>query len=166
MTIAYIDDPIYRAISSLCDLKGAVTYSEIASVANVKRQNVIDCILRNKHLLKMDKKGKVTGFISHKANVHRMVEQMFVSGKVYKTNEVNYGCDKAIEVYESHKEKVKHLIKPYCVGGIGDNYWTEYIIVTEGTCKAMKELGFCDYDDVVKEKIDKGENKVWNDWCK
>jgi len=160
-----MNDPVYRAISTLCEIKGKVTYAEIALVTGIKRQKALDFIIRNKHLLTMDKRGNITGFITHEANVRRIVEGMFTMGKVYKTEGVNYGCDKEIKVHEQYKEKVKHLAKPYCVGGIGDNYWTEYIIVNDDTVKAMNALGFLDYDDVVKEKIDNGQEQVWHSWC-
>lgn len=157
--------PIYKAIVTLCELKDKATYTEIASVANIKRQEAIDYILRNKHLLKMDKKGNIIGFISHDANVRRIVHGMFTMGLVYKTEEINYGSDKAIMVHENHFEKVKHLLVDYWVGGIGDCYHTKYIILNDTTKKAMNDLGFRDFNEVVKEKLDKGEDQVWHSLC-
>ena len=159
-----MNDPVYKAIATLCDLKGFATYAEVATVAGIKKQKAVDYLLRNKHLLKMNKKGQVTGFITHESNVRRIVEGMFTMGKVYKTQEVNYGADKAIYVHETYGEKVKHLLKPYCVGGLGDNYWTNYIILTQGNHEALVELGFRAYEDVVNGKLAAGSDQVWNDW--
>jgi hypothetical protein len=69
-----MNDPIYKAISTLCAFKGKATYAEVASVAGVKKQKAIDCLLTNKHLLKMDKNGCILGFISHEANICRKLE--------------------------------------------------------------------------------------------
>jgi hypothetical protein len=157
--------PVYRAIDTICALKGKATYGEVATVAGIKKQKALDYILRNKAILRMDKKGNILGFITHDANVHRAVAAAFTRGEIFKTEEVNYGCDKAIVVHEFYAEKVKHLLKPYCVGGIGDNYWTNYIIVTEENVKALNDLGFREWNEVVKEKLAKGDDQVWRDWC-
>lgn len=157
-------DPVYIAIQSLTELKGSASYNEIASVAGLKRQKAIDIILRNKHLLKIDKKGKVIGFISHKSNVIRNVEAMFTQGLVYKTEEINYGADKVIIVHELYKEKIKHLIKPYWVGGLGDNYKTECVILNPDNKKALNDLGFQDFNEIVDKKLANNECKVWSDW--
>lgn len=159
-----MNDPIYKAIATLCDFKGKATYAEVASVAGVKKQKAVDYLLRNKHLLKMDQKGGIIGFISHEANIRRNVEAMFTQGKIYKTEEVNYGCDKQAIVHPMYADKVKHLVKPYCVGGIGDNYWTNYLLVTDANVKALNDLGFREFNEVVKEKLENGEHNVWMDW--
>jgi hypothetical protein len=160
-----MNDPVYRAIATLCDLKGFATYAEVASVAGVKKQKAVDYLLRNKHLLKMNKKGQITGFISHESNVRRIVEGMFTMGKVYKLQEVNYGADKAVVVADGYFEKVKHLVETYFVGGFGDCYKTEYIILRENTHEKMVELGFRYFEDVVKGKLEAGSDQVWHDWC-
>ncbi len=157
-------DPVYMAIQSLTELKGSASYSEIASVAGIKRQKAIDIILRNKHLLKIDKKGKVTGFISHEINVIRIVEGIYIAGHAYKTEEINYGADKAIIVHKNHREKIKHLYKPYWVGGLGDNYKIECIVYNEENIKLINDSGFQDYNEIVNNKIKKGEHNIWTDW--
>ncbi len=156
---------VYRAIDTICALKGKATYAEVAGVAGIKKQKAIDYILRNKDILRMDKNGNILGFITHEANVRRTVATMFTQGKIYKTGGVNYGCDNEIVVHDFYKEKVKHLATPYCVGGIGDNYWTTYILVSEANVKAMNDLGFREWNEVVKVKIANGEDQVWRDWC-
>ena len=105
-------DPVYKAIITLCELKGKATYAEIASVAGIKKQKAIDYLLRNENILRKDKNGNILGFISHESNVRRTVECMFTQGKIFKTEEVNYGCDKEAKVHPMYAEKVKHLVKP------------------------------------------------------
>jgi hypothetical protein len=166
MTNNPLHDPVYKAIVSICELKGSASYAEIATISGIKKQKALDYILRNKHLLRLNKTGKILGFISHEQNVRRVVEGLFSFGKVYKTHEINYGADRAISVRENHfNDKLKSLVQPYYCGGIGDSYKIECILLTDANKKVMEEIGFRDFDEVVKEKLANGENSVWSDWC-
>jgi hypothetical protein len=165
MPIPFLHDPVYKAITTICELKGSASYAEIASVSGIKKQKALDIIIRNKHLLRLDKVGKVKGFISHEQNVIRIVDGLFTMGKVYKTALINYGADSEVLVHKMHYEAVKDLSVKYICGGIGDCYTIDCILLTEGIKKALEKRGFKYFDEVVKEKIDKGENQVWTDWC-
>jgi hypothetical protein len=158
-------DPVYCAINTLCELQKVASYAEIASVAGIKKQLAINYILRNKHLLKINAKGKIEGFISHESNVRRIVDAMFTRGEVYKVKEINYGADKAIEVHPNYYEKVKHLEEAYWEGGFGDSYKAYHIIVRDNIKEKMLDLGFRFYNDVVEGKISAGSHNIWVDWC-
>jgi len=147
--MSILHDPIYQAITSLLCIKKPISYSEIASVAGVKRQKVLDVLIRNKHLLVMDKQGRIERFISDAANQARNAHALWTQGKNFKIEPVNYGADNQIILCDSIKDKYKHLIKPYCVGGIGDNYWTEYLLDTPENRAALLADGIVFYEDVL-----------------
>lgn len=157
-------DPVYKAIMTICEVKGSASYSEIASVAGIKKQKALDFVIRNKHLLKLNKAGKVWGFISHEQNVRRIVEGLFTMGQVFKTVGINYGADSAINVHDFYYDKIKDLSQKYFCGGIGDSYPIDRVLLSDGMKKVLEERGFKSFEELVKEKIDKGENQVWTDW--
>jgi len=157
-------DPVYAAIDTLSAIKHQVSYAEIASVAGVKKQVAINYIIRNKHLLNINKNGKIAGFITYENNVRRIVNGMFSMGKVYTTAQINYGADQQILVDTYYYDKVKHLASSYYVGGIGDCFEAVYIVHTTENVKAMNQLGFRDFNEVVNEKKANGEDRIVNDW--
>jgi hypothetical protein len=151
-------DPIYLALRNLLEIKKAVSYFEVASVAGVKRKVALEAIVANKHLLGMDEKGRVTRFATDKMLRERKAALAYARGEVYTTHDVNYGSDKEIKVADAFKEKIIDLEIPYCVGGLGDNYWTRYVIVSEKTCDEMRKRGFIPYDEYLEKLTDKVED--------
>jgi hypothetical protein len=148
-------DPIYLALRNLLEIKKAVSYFEVATVAGVKRKVALETIVANKHLLVMDDKGRVTRFVADKTLRERKTAIAYASGEVYETHLVNYGSDSAIRVADAFKEKIKDLETPYCVGGLGDNYMTRYIVVSEKTCDEMRKRGFVPYNEYIEKLTDK-----------
>lgn len=155
-------NPVYLALRDLLAIKPAVTYAEVASVSGIKRKDALANIVTNKDFLKLDKKGRITGFISDDSLRHTRTHGAVTCGKVYWCEPVNYGADQEIKVGELYKEKIKDLETAYCVGGIGDNYWTRYVIASDKTHEEMRKRGFVFYDDYYKALTDTVQG-AWRD---
>jgi hypothetical protein len=162
--MSILHDPIYQAITSLLLIKKPVGYAEVASVAKVKKQKVLDVIIRNKHLLKMDAKGRIMGFISNECNQTRAAHVLWTQGKNFKLSPINYGSDHQIVLCADIACKYKHLNKPYCEGGLGDNYWTEYLLDTPENRAALLADGIQNYEDVLAEFVKNYKNMTHHDW--
>jgi hypothetical protein len=162
--MSIINDTIYQALTSLLCIKKPISYSEVASVAGAKRQKVLDVFIRNKHLLVMDKQGRVERFISDEANQARHAHAEWTQGKNFKLEGVNYGSDHQIVLSEAVWDKYKHLIKPYCEGGIGDSYWTKYLLDTPENRAVLLSDGIVCYDDVVAGYAMSHGHLTHHDW--
>jgi hypothetical protein len=162
--MSILNDPIYQAITSLLCIKKPISYSEVASVAGVKRQKVLDVIIRNKHLLVMDKQGRIERFISDEANQARHAHAEWTQGKNFKLSPINYGSDNKIVLSETVRDTYKHLIKPYCVGGLGDNYWTEYLLDAPENRAALAKDGIVCCEDVMAGFVKNMEHLTHHDW--
>jgi len=158
--------PVLYALQSLLFIKDTVTYAEIASVTGIKKQLALEIIIRNKHLLRMSKDGKITGIISDEQNARRLAHAEFTCGKVFKIEAANYGLINIIVVDAHYKDKVTHLFESYCVGGLGDNFFTKYIIDTCNNRQALNELGFTqEYTARIAELLKESASRSELSWC-
>ena len=161
MTHATTFPPIWTAICQLLQLKESVTYAEVAIAAGVKKPKCLEVIARNKHLLVVDKKGLIHRFVTDDELIIKKANPAFADNKLFIKYPVNYGTDYALRVYDD--VGIKDLYKPYCVGGIGDNYMTEFILATPENCAELVKRGFVFWDDYIKQLRDDGV-KVLREW--
>lgn len=162
--MSIIHDPIYMALTSLLCIKKAVSYAEVASVAKVKKQKVLDTFITNKHLMVMDKQGRVTRLITAEENRIRHAHAEWTQGKNFKREPVNYGADHQIVLCEAVRDQFKHLVKPYCVGGLGDNYWTEYLLDTPENRQELLKAGIVCYEDALAGMNMAQTHQTHHDW--
>jgi hypothetical protein len=155
---------IWFAIGQLLQIKEAITYTEVATAAGVKKPKCLEVIVKNKHLLKIDKKGRITGVLTDKQYIIKKARWAFGRGELFVLEGVNYGTDNELRVPKEYEDKIKDLRTPYCVGGLGDNYMTEYVLDTPKNREELVKRGFTYWDDYVAKLKAEGDNVLHAWW--
>ena len=140
------DKPILKAIQQLLELKPkkGVSYQEVAALLGVKRQVVLDYILKNKLLVTFDDSGRIRTVYPRRVEV----EEIKKSGKVFWEDEIWY--DTWALRYMNNPEAAKLEGKEW-VGGYGDCTQMSFIHRTPENEAALRALGMVptvefDYD--------------------
>ena len=154
--------PIRDAIFALLQLKSPVNYTEVASLLKIDKKKVLDVILTNKRFLVIDKKGKIERFTTTEEYRSILAANEIAKGTVYYLADINYGCDKCIQLSSIGEDKVKDLIEPYICGGIGDNYTINVILDSPENRKEMSKRGFTLIDDF--KNINLKDRTINSDW--
>lgn len=140
---------IYYAIEELLKWQGQCSISEITSVSEKKKYDVLRVVNENEALL-IKNKGLITGFTTKPQYRYR-------NEKWYKFSAINYGADS--EIIVSHKEFCTDLVQNYICGGFGDNYSIQIILKNDENIAELKKRGFKEEKDRTKFTI----SQVWKE---
>lgn len=141
---------ILKTIQQLLAWYGIATIANIAQFSEKKKAEVLRVLLLNEHLLKKEKRGGITGF--KKLNVPQNPDV-----KSYRLSDINYGADK--EIICSNSEGVKHLIRSYYCGGMGDSWEIKVILWNKTNQKIIEEMGYIEISTVPLKSI----NEMWQE---
>lgn len=126
---------VLEAIELALQVKKSVSLSELASITGYKKLDVLQEIVKNKSLLRLDKNGKILGFINIR---DRELSKKIESGEIYHTNLINYGTD--TELIWNH-EKAQSLKQCYWEGGFGDCRRIDVILDTKENREKIEAFG-------------------------
>ena len=139
---------VLEAIELALEIKESISLSELASIIDGKKLDVLKEIAKNKSLLKLDKKGNITGF----ANVRdKQLKDKFRNGEVYSVHGINYGADRELVWNDSRAEELK---VGYWEGGFGDCREIKVILDTEANRKLLENLGVIEITSAKTEPIE------------
>jgi hypothetical protein len=151
--------PVLETIRAVLKFKSAATIAEIASLAGMKRLDVLRVINANLDLIKRDvKRGRIVS-LDLQGPLRR---QLWDSGKFWQPD--TYGAwsveGRCIRLADCEKELAERLTKQQIVGGFGDSYYVGVIHLTPENIASVEAKGIrpwseADVDDRLwKEPVD------------
>lgn len=142
---------ILKTVRALVDHKGGTTFSEIAKVSKVDSFKVLQILNKNKRLLLKDSRGKITGDSCRGT----LYWELWQSGKFYKFSKINYNTEDCIET--ANEEAWEMLKQPIWIGGLGDSYKSEYIMLKEENIEKLEKMGI---KNIKNEVLD---DRLWDE---
>ncbi len=140
--------PILDTIRAILKFKAFTTIAEIASMAGVKRLDVLNVVNANLDLIKRDvKRGRIIGLDLQ----NPLRKQLWDSGKFWKRG--SYGAwsteGESIILADCQNELAGRLTKQQIVGGFGDSYYVGVIHLTPENIAAVEAEGIRPWSEAV-----------------
>ncbi len=140
--------PVLDTIRAILKFKAFTTIAEIASMAGVKRLDVLNVVNANLDLIKRDvKRGRIIGLDLQSP----LRKQLWDSGKFWKQD--TYGAwsieGQCIILADCQKELAERLTKQQIVGGFGDSYYVGVIHLTPENIAAVEAEGIRPWSEAV-----------------
>jgi len=140
--------PVLDTVRALLKCKSFTTIAEIASMAGLKRMDVLQVVNANLDLIKRDaKRGRIIGFDLHGP----LRKQLWDSGKFWKQD--TYGAwsheGDCILLADCQKELADRLKKQQIVGAFGDSYYVGVIHLTPQNIAAVEAEGIRPWTEAV-----------------
>lgn len=139
--------PVLDTIRALLKFKAFTTIAEIASMAGLKRMDVLQVVNANLDLIKRDaKRGRIVGIDPQSP----LRKQLWASGKFYRIGEYGAWSREGDKIeFEGNTELRERLSSKVWVGGIGDSYQTTIILASEANIAAVEAEGIRPWSEAV-----------------
>ncbi|NTG00083.1 hypothetical protein G6L30_08110 [Agrobacterium rhizogenes] len=143
-----MSSPVLDTIRALLKFKAFTTIAEIASMAGLKRVDVLNVVNANLDLIKRDaKRGRIIGLDLQGP----LRKQLWDSGKFWKQG--TYGAwsheGDSIILADCQKELADRLTKQQVVGAFGDSYYVGVIHLTPANIAAVEAEGIRPWSEAV-----------------
>lgn len=140
--------PILDTTRAILKFKAFTTIAEIASMAGVKRLDVLNVVNANLDLIKRDvKRGRIIGLDLQ----NPLRKQLWDRGNFWKQD--TYGAwsveGQCIVLADSRQELAERLKKQQIVGGFGDSYYVGVIHLNPENIAAVEAEGIRPWSEAV-----------------
>lgn len=143
-----MSQPVLETIRALLKFKSYTTINEIASMANMKRIDVLSVVNDNLAFLRRDQKhGRIMGVDLRSP----LIKQEWESGNYWKKGTYGAWCAEGdcIELADCRSELKKKIASQQIVGGLGDSYYVSVIHLTPENIAAVEAEGIRPWSEVV-----------------